>query len=108
MPGKKEPSKTIPAAASSPASSQDLFSGGGEMGARMRAMDWSQTPLGPVEFWSGSLKTAVSICLNSRFPMVIWWGPDLILLYNDGWRPILGENKDRIALGSPGQKVWPE
>ncbi|MBV8475496.1 MAG: PAS domain-containing protein [Acidobacteria bacterium] len=40
--------------------------------------------------------------------MVIWWGPDLILLYNDGWRPILGENKDRIALGSRGQDIWPE
>ncbi|MBV8894169.1 MAG: hypothetical protein JO266_19725, partial [Acidobacteria bacterium] len=78
------------------------------MGARMRGFDWCRTPLGPLETWSNSLTTAVSICLNSRFPMVIWWGPDLILLYNDGWRPILGENKDRIALGSRGQDIWPE
>src|SRR5579884_828827 len=86
----------------------DVFSGGGEMGARMRAKDWAATKLGPVQGWSNSLKTAVSICLNSRFPMVIWWGSDLVLLYNDGWRPILGENKDRIALGSPGREVWCE
>ncbi len=86
----------------------ELFSGGGEMGARMRAMDWSQTPLGAVSGWSQSLKTAVSICLNSRFPMVIWWGRDLALLYNDGWQPILGANKDKIALGNRGEVVWQE
>ncbi len=87
---------------------KNIFAGGGEMGARMRATDWSQTPLGAIETWSNSLKTAVSICLNSRFPMVIWWGRELVLLYNDGWRPILGANKDKIALGSRGKDVWAE
>lgn len=78
------------------------------MSQRIRSHDWSRTPLGPIDSWPNSLKTAVSICLNSRFPMVIWWGRELVLLYNEGWRPILGENKDRIALGSPGRVVWAE
>ncbi|HEV2854116.1 MAG TPA: ATP-binding protein [Thermoanaerobaculia bacterium] len=86
----------------------DCLSGGGEMGARMRAFDWSQTPLGLVEGWPQSLRTAVSICLNSKFPMVIWWGPELTLLYNDGWIPILGPAKHPRALGSPGREIWPE
>ncbi|HEX4950195.1 MAG TPA: PAS domain S-box protein [Blastocatellia bacterium] len=79
-----------------------------EMEQRVRAFDWVKTPLGAMETWSQSLTTAVNICLNSRFPMVIWWGRDLTLIYNDGWRPILGVNKDRIALGSRGEDVWPE
>ncbi|HEX7181781.1 MAG TPA: ATP-binding protein [Thermoanaerobaculia bacterium] len=86
----------------------DCLAGGGEMGERMRSLDWARTPLGPVEGWPQSLRTAVSICLNSKFPMVIWWGPELILLYNDGWIPILGPAKHPRALGSPGREIWPE
>lgn len=85
-----------------------VFIGGGEMGARMREMVWADTPLGAVSGWSQSLKTAVGIMLNSRFPMVIWWGRELVLLYNDGWQPILGINKDKFALGSRGKDVWSE
>jgi PAS domain S-box-containing protein len=85
-----------------------LFTGGGEMGALMRSHDWSQTLLGSVSSWSHSLKTAVSICLNSRFPMVIWWGKEFILLYNDAWRPILGPLKHPHALGKPGYEWWRE
>uniref|UniRef100_A0A832H6U3 histidine kinase n=1 Tax=Oscillatoriales cyanobacterium SpSt-402 TaxID=2282168 RepID=A0A832H6U3_9CYAN len=85
----------------------EVFIGGGEMGALMRSLDWSQTPLGSVESWSQSLKVAVNICLNSRFPMVVWWGNDLILLYNDAWQPILG-NKHPQALCKPGAQVWAE
>jgi hypothetical protein len=62
-----------------PGQIDNFLSGGGEMGARMRGFDWSKTSLGPVDSWPQSLRTAVSICLSSRFPMVIWWGPDLIL-----------------------------
>ncbi|HEY7910949.1 MAG TPA: histidine kinase dimerization/phospho-acceptor domain-containing protein, partial [Blastocatellia bacterium] len=91
-----------------PGQIDNFLSGGGEMGARMRGFDWSKTSLGPVDSWPQSLRTAVSICLSSRFPMVIWWGPDLILLYNDGWRPILGATKHPRALGSPGRDIWPE
>ncbi len=90
------------------AASEDYFKGGGEMGERIRAFDWTQTPLGAISEWSQSLKISLDICLNSRFPMVIWWGRELVLLYNDGWRPILGANKDRIALGNRGEDVWAE
>ena len=88
--------------------SPEFLSGGGEMGALMRAHDWTQSPLGPPAQWPDSLKMALSICLNSRFPMVIFWGPEFIVLYNDAWRPILGGAKHPRALGSPGIEVWPE
>lgn len=86
---------------------ETVFIGNSEMATLMRSHDWSQTLLGPVETWSQALKTAVSICLNSRFPMVIWWGNDLVLLYNDAWQPILG-TKHPTALGKPGREVWSE
>ncbi|HWP18221.1 MAG TPA: ATP-binding protein [Burkholderiaceae bacterium] len=85
-----------------------FLAGGGEMGALMRAMDWASTPFGPPASWPQSLKTAVSICLNSRFPIPLWWGPELRLIYNDAWRPVLGRTKHPRALGSPGHEVWPE
>jgi len=77
------------------------------MGARMRELDWSSTPLGPVECWPQSLRSALSICLNSRFPIAIYWGPEYVLLYNDAWRPIVG-NKHPWSLGRTGHEVWPE
>ncbi len=85
-----------------------FLSGGGEMAERVRTFDWSNNPVGPVAEWPQSLKTAVSICLTSRFPIVLWWGPDLRLLYNDAWRPVLGQTKHPQALGSPGRDIWPE
>jgi len=84
----------------------DLMAGGGEMGALMRSHDWANTTFGPVSKWPQSLRTALRICLDSRFPIVIWWGPELRLLYNDAWRPSLGTTKHPQALGSPGVKVW--
>ncbi|MBW4550769.1 MAG: response regulator [Aphanocapsa sp. GSE-SYN-MK-11-07L] len=81
--------------------------GGGEMGALMRQMDWSQTLLGTVETCPQSLRSALSICLNSRFPIAIYWGPDYVLLYNDAWRPIVG-NKHPWSLGRPAREVWTE
>jgi signal transduction histidine kinase len=77
------------------------------MGAAMRACDWARTPLGPVEGWPQSLRTSVSICLRSRFPLVVWWGPELVLFYNDAYRTILG-SKHPAALGAPGREIWPE
>ncbi|WP_109107239.1 ATP-binding protein [Azospirillum sp. TSO35-2] len=82
----------------------DVFTGGGEMGARMRAMDWSATPLGPVEGWPQSLRTVVNLMLTSSFPMFVVWGPALSFLYNDGYRPILGNKPE--ALGRPFAEVW--
>jgi PAS domain S-box-containing protein len=84
------------------------FSGGGEMGALMRAKDWAGTPLGAPETWSQSIKTAVSICLNSRFPILLWIGPELRILYNDTYIPFLGETKHPAALGAAGREVWGE
>ena len=81
--------------------------GGGEMGARMRARDWSQTPLGPPEQWPQSLKTAVRILLTSRQPMFVWWGEELINLYNDAYKAIVG-GKHPEALGQPASQVWRE
>ncbi|MUG91286.1 PAS domain S-box protein [Scytonema sp. UIC 10036] len=92
-----------------------LFAGGGEMGALMRARfactegnaDWLQTSLGLPEHWSQSLKTALRIVLTSRQPMFIWWGEDLINLYNDAYSSFL-QNKHPAALGLPASLVWHE
>jgi len=85
----------------------DVLNGGGELGTRMRSLDWASTPFGISNLWPQSLQSAISICLNSRFPIAIYWGPQLALLYNDAWSPILGE-KHPWALGRPGREVWPE
>src|SRR5579863_6679999 len=87
--------------------SLDLFAGGGELGGLMREKDWSQTPLGEPEKWPQSLKTCVRIVLTSRQPMFVWWGEELINLYNDAYRSILG-GKHPKALGAPARVVWAE
>ncbi|MFN8489360.1 MAG: ATP-binding protein [Caldilineaceae bacterium] len=101
-------SSTITPSETSTAAQANCLAGGGEMGALMRALDWSQTFLGAVTHWPQPLCTAVSICLNSRYPMLIWWGKDLVMLYNDAYRPILGRTKHPRALGQRGAEVWPE
>jgi PAS domain S-box-containing protein len=84
-----------------------FMEGGGETGALMRTHDWASTPLGPPKSWTQSLRAAVSIMLNSRYPIALYWGPELALLYNDAWSPIPG-GKHPWALGRPGREVWPE
>jgi signal transduction histidine kinase/two-component SAPR family response regulator len=86
---------------------ETVFAGGGEMGARMRAVDWSTTPLGPIASWPQSLKTCVRIVLTSRQPMFVWWGDSLINLYNDAYKSIVG-GKHPAALGQPASIVWRE
>jgi PAS domain S-box-containing protein len=86
---------------------QKVLSGGGEVGALMREKDWAKTPLGPVTGWPQSLRTAVSICLHSRFELFIWWGPEYVILYNDAYRQTL-QSKHPRALGKEGRKVWRE
>lgn len=86
----------------------ELFASGGEMGALMSTIDWSLTPLGPAAQWPQSLRTALSICLHSRFPMLLWWGPEMVMLYNDAYRPILGATKHPRSMGQRGQECWPE
>ncbi len=87
---------------------EEVLSGGGEMGALMRRFDWASTPLGPVSGWPHSLRTAVGILLNTRHPMFIWWGPDLIQFYNDGYRQSLGPDRHPSALGQRGRDCWAE
>ncbi len=84
-----------------------FLSAGGDLGALMRRYDWSSTPLGPAERWPQALKTAVRIMLTSRQPMFVWWGDELINLYNDAYRSILG-GKHPKALGEPASDVWRE
>ncbi len=84
-----------------------FLQGGGEMGARLRAHDWTGTPLGPPSAWPGSLKTCVRIMLTSRQPMFVWWGEEMTNLYNDAYKTIVG-GKHPQALGQRASDVWRE
>ncbi|MDX1487996.1 MAG: ATP-binding protein, partial [Acidiferrobacterales bacterium] len=75
------------------------------MDKRIRAFDWSQTPIGPLSDWPQSLKTAVRILLNSRYPMFVWWGSELTNIYNDAYVPILGARHPQ-ALGRSAPQIW--
>ena len=90
-----------------PSPTPRFLDGGGEMGALIRAHDWSGTALGPPDAWHESLRSTLGLCLDSAFPIAIYWGRDLNLLYNDAWRPILGD-KHPWGLGRPAREVWPE
>jgi PAS domain S-box-containing protein len=74
------------------------------MGARIRSFDWSSTPLGPIGTWPASLRNAVSLCLRSRFQLAIYWGPRLVLLYNDAERDVLGTMHPGV-LGRPAADI---
>jgi two-component sensor histidine kinase/PAS domain-containing protein len=77
------------------------------MSALIRAKDWSKTSLGDPAHWPSSLTLVVNLLLASGFPMAVRWGPDFVMIYNDGYRPILGDKHPR-ALGLPFREVWPE
>ena len=77
------------------------------MGALMRSIDWRKTPLGAVASWPPVLQSSVSLMLNSLFPTAILWGPDLYILYNDAYRPVLG-SKHPQSLGRPCRECWSE
>ena len=82
--------------------------GGGQLGRMIAAFDWRSSPLGPLEFWPQHLKTAVSLCLLSRFPTFILYGPEMIGIYNDAFLPVLGPNKHPGFLGHRFEQWWPE
>ena len=88
--------------------SRSRIIGVGEMADLVRAFDWSSTPVGPVEAWSDTLLTTVNLLLASRHPMFLWWGPELIQFYNDGYRPSIRSDKHPSALGQRGVDCWPE
>ena len=86
-----------------------FLAGGGEMGELTRRYDWSKTSLGSPGQWPLSLRTLVHMMLTSRFPMLIFWGPELITFYNDAFRPSLGDNgKHPSSLGQRGEESWAE
>ena len=95
------PSKT------SPPTGPGFLASGGEMGALIRAHDWSGSPLGHAATWPQALKTAVGLMLQARQPAYIAWGPEQISLYNDGYIPILG-TKHPAGLGQPASLLWAE
>jgi hypothetical protein len=80
---------------------------GGSMGARMRALDWTATPLGPPEAWPQSLKAVVRVMLTSRFAMWMAWGPELTFFCNDAYLPTTGIRRDWV-LGARSDRVWAE
>jgi PAS domain S-box-containing protein len=82
--------------------------GAGEMADLIRGFDWNSTVLGPIETWSDTLVTTVNLLLASRHPMFLWWGPDLIQFYNDGYRPSIRDDKHPKAIGQRGIECWPE
>ena len=86
---------------------QSLFSGPGDTLAILRSRDWSATPLGPVSQWPAELLAAVRTVLSSRLPMMIWWGPDLVQIYNEALVPLLGD-KHPSALGQRAIQCWSE
>src|SRR6476646_7262353 len=84
-----------------------FLQGGGEMGARMRDLDWSMTPLGLPATWPQSLRSTVSMLLPSKAQIVLFWGPEFSVLYNDAYCPVFGAKHPRV-LGVPGREAWSE
>lgn len=82
-----------------------FLQGDGEMAARIRALDWSETALGPVAGWPTELTTLLGLVLQSHAPMALYWGPNFKLIYNDAWSHIPAE-RHPWALGKPGAVVW--
>lgn len=90
-----------------PQPGSDWIVGGGNMGGLIRSMDWSRTALGPIASWPQSLRTTVNLCLASDLPICIIWGPDLVQLYNDGYRVICGDKHPR-SMGQKFPECWSE
>lgn len=84
---------------------RSFLSDGGEMGAAIRAHDWSKTSLGPMEDWPQSLKSVTRMVLTSKQPMCFFWGPELLNFFNDAYRPMLGK-RAAYALGMPFKELW--
>jgi len=85
----------------------DFLAGGGEMGERMRTLDWAKTPLGPAADWPQSLKTIVRVMLDSRYAMWMLWGSELTFFCNDAYLPTVGMKRDWV-LGARSDRVWEE
>jgi two-component sensor histidine kinase len=86
----------------------EFLAGGGDMGMRTRAFDWASTSIGAPETWPQSLRVTVRLILNTRHPMFIWWGPDLIQFYNDAYAETMGAERHPSGLGAHGRDCWQE
>jgi PAS domain S-box-containing protein len=84
-----------------------VFRGGGDLGTLCRAKDWGRTALGPVDGWPDSLRTVAGLVVATPFPMVVLWGLELVQIYNDGYRDVMGE-KHPGGLGQSTRECWPE
>jgi PAS domain S-box-containing protein len=84
-----------------------FLAGGGEMGARIREMDWSSTPLGSPDTWPQSLRSTLGMLLPSKAQIILFWGPSFTVFYNDAYRTVFGA-KHPHALGQPGHQAWSE
>jgi signal transduction histidine kinase len=84
---------------------RDWLASGGKMGDLILSTDWTKTPLGPIELWPQGLRTTVSLCLASNFPISLVWGPHHVQIYNDGYWPICGEKHPR-AMGQDFTECW--
>ena len=80
---------------------------GGDMAARIHALDWRETPLGEIKSWHNSLKCAIATILGSPQHMHVLWGADLLYFFHDAYAPMLGNHLDG-AMGRPFAQVWPE
>jgi signal transduction histidine kinase/CheY-like chemotaxis protein len=97
----------IPRMEESAASGLEFLSGGGEMGRRIRAHPWRETPLGPPDNWPQGLRTALRILLTTQHPIFVFWGPELICFYNDAYSRSLGPEQHPSMLGQPARTQWP-
>ncbi len=90
-----------------PLHSKSFLAGGGEMGERIRAFEWSKTRIGAAEQWPQSLRSQVSMMLASKAALLVFWGPDYLCFYNDAYRPVFGAKHPEM-LGQPGHIAWNE
>src|SRR5262249_48986296 len=88
-----------------PAGANDFLAGGGEMGERIRGLDWARTPLGPLDTWPQSLRSPLGTLLPSKAQIILFWGPEFVVFYNDAYRPVFGA-KHPHALGRPCREAW--
>src|SRR5262245_65915392 len=85
----------------------DFLNGNDEMSERIRDYDWSRTALGSFGTWPQSLKTALKIALNTRYPIWMGWGRELVNFYNTAYIPVLGK-RDELMYGASVSEVWKE
>ena len=97
---------TVPSQSRDRPSAHTLIAAHGEMADLIRVFPWAQTAVGPPDSWPRSLHTVLNLMLSSQHPMFLWWGPELVQFYNDGYRPSLGEDRHPAALGAEGRAFW--